>query len=208
VVAGRVGLRFFARSSVEPGEEVAVLGVAVAAGAGLIRGGIERRGTSRGVGVRAASLVSGASVGVGNIRGGKEGRFAGVKVGNGFADGSVGADAFGTGVGLIRTGIDGEGRVLTGGENDLAGVAVAANALADASGEDAGDVKGEDAAVGVSCGRALGDGRVRGEADMDGVTLAAAVAVATGVELGACAVGDGRIRTEGEAVEAGVGLAL
>jgi len=101
-----------------------------------MRGGIVRRGTSFGIGGRAVSDVSGATLGVGSVgRGEIGGRLTGVKVGNGFDEGSVaadgvivgtgvfkaggavrrgtiGTDAFAAGVGLIRTGIDGDGRVL------------------------------------------------------------------------------------------------
>src|SRR5947209_8759478 len=105
--------------------------VAVAAGRGVIgRGG--PRLISRGERGRMVSLVSGATVGVGKVvRGGAvlRGIVGGVALGTG---------AVTTGVGLILTGIDAEGRVV--GVAEIAEVGVAAAAVT------------------------VGDGRVLGEA--------------------------------------------
>jgi hypothetical protein len=163
------------------------------------------------MGDRAASLVSGATVGVGNTgRGGIEGRFTGGIVGSGLTDDSVASEgvlvgagvvetggkvlrgitggvviaagAVGNGVGLIRTGIEGEGRVLGVIETVGGGVAEAADATV-------GD--------GLGRGRRLGDGRVVGEEEAAGLgiaevaTVGAGVRVAarTGVALGATTLG-------------------
>ena len=96
---GRVGRRFFARSSLALGAEADAAGVA----AGVARGGGGvRLGISRGIGVRTVSVIGGVATGVGGIvRGGGVARFTGVKVGNGFAIDSAGlvtGVALGTGV--------------------------------------------------------------------------------------------------------------
>ena len=59
---------------------------------GVIRGGTVERGRSFGIGGRAVSADSGATVGDGKVRGGIGGRFIGVNVGNGFAVDSVAAE--------------------------------------------------------------------------------------------------------------------
>ena len=152
--------------------------VAVAAGRGVIRGGGPRL-MSRGESGRMVSLVSGATVGVGKVvRGGAvlRGIVGGV---------ALGTEAVATGVGLILTGIDAEGRVV--GVAEIAGVGVAAAAAA------------------------VGDGRVLGEAEATAVGVAEIAAVAAGVgvarvlgEAEATALGVAEIA----AVAAGVGVAL
>ena len=134
---------------------------------------------SRGESGRMVSLVSGATVGVGKVvRGGAvlRGIVGGVALGTG---------AVATGVGLILTGIDAEGRVV--GIAEIAGVGVAAAAVA------------------------VGDGRVLGEAEASAVGVAEIAAVAAGVgvarvlgEAEATALGVAEIA----AVAAGVGVAL
>jgi hypothetical protein len=134
-------------------------------------------------------FFSGVTVGDGNVRGGIGGRFTGVKVGTGFGEGifsatggtvavgvlSTGGTAFrgtvgvvsGTaGVGLIRAGIDGDGRVL--GVLETAGGTVAVAA-------------GDAAREGVGLGLVLGDGRVLGEAEAAGLGVAECAAVAAGI---------------------------
>jgi len=182
------------------------------------RGGMDGRltGVNVGNGFEEGSVtadgVSGATVEVGNVgRGGTDGRLAGVKVGNGFEEGSVtadgvrlgtgvfnaggtvrrgiiGTDALGNGVGLIRTGIDGDGRVL--GVIETAGVGLAAAASATV-----GDAAGD----GVIVGATLGDRRVLGEAEATGVGVAEVAAVGVSVRAGA-------IVAVAEAAELGVAL--
>jgi len=190
-----------------------------------------------GIGGRAVSDVSGATLGVGNVgRGDIGGRLAGVKVGNDFAEGSVaadgvlagtgvfvtggavlrgaiGTDAFGNGVGLTRTGIDGDGRTL--GVIETAGVGLAALVSA-AVGDAAGDGLIVGATLGDRC--ALGEGEVAGLAVAAGAgvglragaTVALAAAVAAGVVDAAAlgAVSAGGTNLFGGALGGGVASAL
>jgi hypothetical protein len=80
----------------------------------------------------------------------------------------IAADAVGNGVGLIRTGIEGEGRVLGVVETVGGGV------------DDAVDATVGD---GLCRGRRLGDGRVLGEAEATGLGIAKAAIVGAGVEV-------------------------
>jgi hypothetical protein len=128
------------------------------------------------------------------VRGGIGGRFTGGTVGTGLIDDSVAAEgvvfgagvvdtggnvlrgitggvvtaaeAAGNGVGLIRTGIEGEGRVLGVVETVGGGVEDAVEAAV-------GD--------GLGRGRMLGDGRVLGEAEAAGLGTGEAAIVGAGV---------------------------
>jgi hypothetical protein len=126
----------------------------------------------------------------------------------------IGAEAVGTGVGLTRTGIEGEGRVRGVVETAGAGVDDAGGALVAAA-----------VADGLGLGRELGDGRVLGEAEATGLDAGEVASAAAGVGLAlggtaagvvvAAAVGDelGRGRTLadgrvlGEAEATGLGIA-
>ena len=162
---------------------------------------------SLGIGARGASAESGAAIGAGNTRGNGGRRAGGVNVGIGFTGcstasegatvgagvvktgGSVlrGPGMLGRGVGIIRGGIDGDACILGGvGEDSGAGVAVAAMELAEGSGDDVGAVIGDEAAVGLGCGLALGDGRTRGVWVAAGVEAGTVDAVAAGVGVAVC----------------------
>jgi hypothetical protein len=129
-------------------------------------------------------------------RGGIGGRFTGGILGTGFIEGSVTAvgvgaglvdtggsvlrgiavgaviasEAVGNGVGLIRAGIEGEGRVRGVDETVGAGVD-----------EAAGIIVGAGVGDGLKRGRMLGDGRVLGEAEATGLVVGEVATVATGV---------------------------
>ena len=144
-----------------------------------MRGGIGGRFTGGMVGAG----LTGDSVASEGVLIGKGVMDTGGNVLRGITDGVViAADAVGKGVGLIRTGIEGEGRVLGVVETVGGGVEDAVEA---AVGE------------GLGRGRMLGDGRVLGEAEAAGLGAGEAAIVGAGVVaalrggvgLGATAVG-------------------
>ena len=202
--SGRVGRRLFALSSAASGEAAAAFAFAAAGGTGTL-------GAMRGIadvgkfGVRDAAgdaavggVVTGAA-GVVTARGGADGRSAGVKLGRCLTADSGGIEGVAATAGVL---IGGGTRRCGGAEGVMSLIAGDAAGLI--------VVVGGGTMGGVARKSIAGEGRTLGGVDGAAVAAgAAAVGEGDATEAGAtegltfgCGVGDGRVRTVGDATGA------